>query len=209
MKSPVDVHALLAGPALAAEREFALACAARGGDRGARAELAEASLRLVALRLANLRVPARHADDAFQSGTLGLLAAIDHFDPDRGVRLATYAWPWITAGIRSGIPHEGGLGMAGAASMTLDRGTSDDVGLAVASLPAPLSDVVRLRFGLGEAAGGWRTRADVAARLGLTVAQVRWVEQQAFAKLRLCLARLGHRAPERATACTEGGTDPL
>ena len=45
-----------------------------------------------------------------QSGTLGLIAAVDRFDPDRGCRLATYAWPWITAAIRATVRADPPLG---------------------------------------------------------------------------------------------------
>lgn len=39
-------------------------------------------------------------DDLFQAGCLGLVKAIDHFDPDRGVRFSTYAVPVILGEIR-------------------------------------------------------------------------------------------------------------
>ncbi len=58
----------------------------------------------MALRAHHLGLRGEALDEAVQSGTLGLIAAVDRFDPDRGCRLATYAWPWITAAIRA-IPR--------------------------------------------------------------------------------------------------------
>src|SRR5688572_4857952 len=84
--------------------------AARAGDRHARDELVRESLRLVALRAHHLGLRGEDLDEAMQSGTLGLIAAVDRFDPDRGCRLATYAWPWITAAIRVRARTESPLG---------------------------------------------------------------------------------------------------
>lgn len=39
-------------------------------------------------------------DDLFQAGCLGLVKAVDHFDPDRGVKFSTYAVPVILGEIR-------------------------------------------------------------------------------------------------------------
>ncbi len=182
---------MLAAAPLARDRERELACAARTGDPEARSELIRRSLRLVAMRVRHLGIPAGDVDDALQAGTVGLIAAVDRFDPDRDVRLSTFAWPWITAAIRSTAarplptrppepppPHP--------------RGDLDSL---VARLPLRLAEVVRLRFRLGEPADNLRTHADVAARLNLSVAQVRRAEAQALGRLRDRLARLGDRDP--------------
>jgi RNA polymerase sigma-B factor len=70
------------------------------GDRRARAELAERMLPLVK-RIAN-RYRGRGVDleDLVQVGSIGLLKAIDRFDPKRGVRLSTYAHPNIAGEIK-------------------------------------------------------------------------------------------------------------
>lgn len=61
-------------------------------------------LRLVLKIAREYRVPA-HAElsDVVQDGTLGLLEAVRRFDPERGVRLFTYASWWIRAYILRGI----------------------------------------------------------------------------------------------------------
>ena len=100
---PALIATLLAEPPLDASEERRLALAAVRGDEEARAVLVRRSLRLVALRVRSLGAAGADADDAFQCGALGLLAAVARYDPDRGARLATFAWPWITAGVREGL----------------------------------------------------------------------------------------------------------
>jgi len=182
---------MLATTPLPRERERELARSARIGDVDARSELIRRSLRLVAMRVCHLGVPAGDIDDALQAGTVGLISAIDRFDPDRDVRLSTFAWPWITAAIRSTAarPIEA---PASEPSPPQPRGDLDSL---VARLPLRLAEVVRLRFRLGESADNLRTHADVAARLNLSVAQVRRAEAQALGRLRDRLARLGDRDP--------------
>lgn len=203
----MSLRALLAEAPASAERETSLARAVRAGDLDARDELVQMSLRLVALRVRHLGVRAVDIDDALQSGTLGLIAAVDRFDPDRGVRLATYAWPWITAAIRSGLTTgavDPGL-QPSVGAARLPETVRGDLDSLVALLPLRLAEVMRLRFRLGESDDVLRSHADVASRLNLTVAQVRWAEAQAMEQLRLRLVRLGHRAPGRWAA----GIDPL
>jgi RNA polymerase sigma factor (sigma-70 family) len=197
-------------PALSPERERALAQAVRRGDGGARDELVRASLRLVALRVLALNVPAADRDDAFQSGVVGLMAAIDRFDPDRGARLATYAWPWITAAIRSSVreqaaPPGGQADPEPVPDDPIDPDVRGDLGFLLAGLPTLVAEVMRLRFGFGDGTGELRSRATVAARLGLTASEVRTVEANTLASLRQGLARLGHRAPGPSAS----GADPL
>ncbi|HUQ00035.1 MAG TPA: sigma factor [Aeromicrobium sp.] len=192
MIQPLSLRELLAAPPLSADREQALARAARAGSRGARTELIQASLRLVALRVRHLRIAVGGVDDALQAGAVGLISAVDRFDPDRGVRLATYAWPWITAGIRSVPPARSVVGMDVPPPASGLCGDLDDV---VARLPSRLAVVVRLRFRLGEPPDALRTHANIAARLGLSVGQVRRAEAQALGQLRDRLATLGDRDP--------------
>lgn len=192
MVQPISLRELLATPALSADREHVLARAARAGDGAARTELIQSSLRLVALRVRHLGIAAGSVDDALQGGAVGLISAVDRFDPERGARLATYAWPWITAGIRSVVAARPDVAADAPASTPAVPYDLDDV---IARLPWRLAMVVRLRFGLGEPPEERRTYATVAARLGLSVGQVRRAEAQALGRLRDRLATLGDRDP--------------
>ena len=187
----LTLRGMLAAPPLSREREQELARAASAGSTAARGDLIRSSLRLVAMRVRHLGIPAEDIDDAVQAGTVGLIAAIDRFDPERGVRLATFAWPWITASIRSSLAPAPNP----AEQKPLPADVRYDLDTLISRLPIRLREVVQLRFRLGEPADVLRTHADVAARLGLTIAQVRWAEAQAIGRLRDRLARLGDRDP--------------
>ena len=187
----LTLRGILTTPPLSREREQALAASARAGNAEARGDLIRLSLRLVAMRVRHLGVPANDIDDALQAGTVGLIAAVDRFDPEHGVRLSTFAWPWITASIRSSMTRPPAPARP-EPPVSVPRGDLDTL---VARLPIRLAEVLRLRFRLGEPADVLRTHADVAARLGLTIAQVRRAEAQALGRLRDRLARLGDRDP--------------
>lgn len=78
---------------LSIEHERALITKARAGSACARDALVRGHMRLVIATVRKLR---RNADeDLIAEGVLGLLEALDRFDPSYDVRLATYAAPWI------------------------------------------------------------------------------------------------------------------
>jgi RNA polymerase sigma-32 factor len=80
----------------AEEHELAVRYRATG-DRDAAERLVTANLRLV-LKLAHeYQRTAHNLADLVQEGNIGLVLALDKYDPDRGVRLSTYASWWIRA----------------------------------------------------------------------------------------------------------------
>ena len=85
-------------PALTREEEQELARRYRAtGDREALFRLVTSNLMQVVRVALSFRRAARNLLDLVQEGNLGLLAAIDRFDPELGVRLPTYAAWWIRA----------------------------------------------------------------------------------------------------------------
>jgi RNA polymerase sigma-32 factor len=67
------------------------------GDREALFRLVTANLRLVVRVAYSFRRAARNMLDLVQEGNLGLLHAVERFDPELGVRLPTYAAWWVRA----------------------------------------------------------------------------------------------------------------
>uniref|UniRef100_A0A7C1F382 SigB/SigF/SigG family RNA polymerase sigma factor n=1 Tax=Ammonifex degensii TaxID=42838 RepID=A0A7C1F382_9THEO len=86
---------------LSCEEERELLRKARAGDASAREELVNANLKLVASVVQRfLGKGAAEFDDLFQVGCIGLIKAVDRFDPGYNVRFSTYAVPLIIGEIR-------------------------------------------------------------------------------------------------------------
>ena len=73
---------------------------ARQGDPAAREQLVSGNLRLVLSVVQKFAGRSENPDDLFQVGCIGLIKAIDHFDPAFDVRFSTYAVPMIVGEIR-------------------------------------------------------------------------------------------------------------
>jgi RNA polymerase sigma factor (sigma-70 family) len=91
---------------LTREEELELAGRARAGDEAAKQRLIEANLRLVvqiARRYVNRGLP---LPDLIEEGNLGLLRAVDKFEPDRGTRFSTYATWWIRQAVARALANQ-------------------------------------------------------------------------------------------------------
>ncbi len=95
------------GPLLTHAEELALARKKDAGDSRARARLIEANLRLVisiARRYQGNGVPLL---DLIQEGNIGLIRAVEKFDPSKGFKLSTYATWWIRQAVSRAISTQG------------------------------------------------------------------------------------------------------
>ena len=87
-------------PLLGAQEKEALFARIQKGDVGAREEYIKGNLRLVLSVIKRFSSSNENADDLFQIGCVGLIKAIDHFDPTLNVKFSTYAVPMIIGEIR-------------------------------------------------------------------------------------------------------------
>jgi RNA polymerase primary sigma factor len=139
--------------------EKKLSSRARAGDERAREKLIEKNLRLVvsvAKRYRNYGLP---FEDLIQEGNIGLIRAVDKFDPEKGYRFSTYATWWIRQAVGRAV---------------LDKGRT-------IRLPVHVGERVRR---VGRVAGElWvelgrePTEVEIVERLGWTAEQVRDVKR--------------------------------
>ena len=87
-------------PVLSEAEKSALIRAARTGDAQARQEMIRGNLRLVLSVVQKFSNRGENPDDLFQVGCIGLIKAIDNFDPALNVRFSTYGVPMIVGEIR-------------------------------------------------------------------------------------------------------------
>ncbi len=87
--------------------EVTLAARIKKGDEAARQQMIKANLRLVvkiAGDYARLGLPIL---DLISEGNIGLMKAVERFDPKKGGKLSTYAAWWIKQGIRRALANQG------------------------------------------------------------------------------------------------------
>ena len=87
-------------PLLKEEEKEALFARIKEGSEEAREEYIKGNLRLVLSVIKRFSGGNENADDLFQIGCVGLMKAVDNFDPGREVKFSTYAVPMILGEVR-------------------------------------------------------------------------------------------------------------
>ena len=93
-------------PLLTIEQEIDLAAKIKNGDKAARSLMIRSNLRLVvkiAHDYANLGLPLL---DLISEGNIGLMKAVERFDPAKGGKLSTYAAWWIKQSIKRALANQ-------------------------------------------------------------------------------------------------------
>ena len=100
---PSMIPRLMQRRLLVQDEERELARRAHLGDDAARRKLVESNMRLVYTVAKNYTSPTIPLEDLVQEGAIGLMNAIERFDPEKGFRFSTYATHWVRQAIGKSV----------------------------------------------------------------------------------------------------------
>ena len=202
-------------PPLTREREAELLARLEAGDEGARPELIEHNLRLVAYIARRFENTGVGIEDLISIGTIGLIKGVNTFRSDRNIKLATYASRCIEneilmhlrkiAGQKSEVSIDEPLGsdwdgnelllsdILGTDEDTVMRPLEEDVDrsllrAAVASLGEREREIVTLRYGLD--GRDELTQKEVADKMGISQSYISRLEKRIIARLKKEILRM-------------------
>ncbi len=193
------------------DKETEAQCFARlkKGDEGARATLIEHNLRLVAHIAKKYYSSGTSQDDLMSLGTIGLIKAIDSFQPEKGIKFATYAAKCLHNEILMYFRAQKKISQEISLSETIDTDRdgnpmtysdvictedtiaedvdlkikSDRVRFLIQTLLTPRErEIIVLRYGLNRRKP--LTQREIADRLGISRSYVSRIEKSAMEKIR-------------------------
>ena len=132
-------------PVLSESEKRQLLLQAHAGDAGARERMVEGNLRLVLSVVQRFAQRGENLDDLFQVGCIGLIKAIDNFDPAQPVRFSTYGVPMIIGEIRRFLRDNNALRVSRSLRDTAYRAMDEiagEAGLSRREVTAALESVV-------------------------------------------------------------------
>ena len=94
-------------PQLSQEEETELAKKALNGNKAAKDKLVTSNLRFVVKLAKQYQNLGLDLEDLISEGNLGLIEAVDHFNPDKGFRFLSYAVWWVRRAMLKAIEEKG------------------------------------------------------------------------------------------------------
>ncbi len=206
-------------PALTPDEEATLLGVFRTNAASVRRTLIEHNLRLVVYIARKFENTGADIEDLISIGTIGLIKAINTYDPDRKIKLATYASRCIeneilmhlrkTTNLRREVSLSEPLGsdsdgnellladILGTDPEEVSKPFEDDVDLsllrsALSHLTPRERMIISLRFGIGDSPGrstGEKTQKEVADLLGISQSYISRLEKRIIVRLRRELFR--------------------
>jgi RNA polymerase primary sigma factor len=147
------------GELLSHQQEVHLSRRTKAGDKRARQRLIEKNLRLVVSVAKKYRGYGLPFEDLIQEGNIGLMKAVEKYDPERGFRFSTYATWWIRQAVQRAVADKGRM----------------------VRVPAHMGEkirkMVRTQNQLSAELGRDPTDEEVAERLGSSADEVREVKE--------------------------------
>ena len=202
-------------PPLTREEELSYMRKMAGGDAAARATLIERYTCLVVYIARKFENTGIGIEDLISIGTIGLIKAVNSFDPEKNIKLATYASRCIENEILMVLRRTSRLKLEVSFDEPLNTdwdgnelllsdilGTEPDLVSreldsavekqmlceAVETLSKRERDIVRMRYGLG--GGGEHTQKEVADMLGISQSYISRLEKRIIGKLRTQIEKM-------------------
>lgn len=205
-------------PPLEAEEEAAcISCLGENGQDQAKSTLIEHNLRLVVYIAKKFDNTGIGVEDLISIGTIGLIKSINTFNPQKNIKLATYASRCIENEILMYLRRNSKTKMEVSIDEPLNvdwdgnelllsdiLGTDEDViyrdieaevehhllGKAIDKLSGRERMIVELRYGLGKGGGRELTQKEVADRLGISQSYISRLEKKIMRRLKKEMIRL-------------------
>ena len=195
-------------PPLTPQEEQQALCGLAAGEGAARDALITHNLRLVVYIAKKFESSTAGVEDMISIGTIGLIKAVNTFEPGKNIKLATYASRCIENELRMQLRHtrrEAGTvslqepletgadsGMLTLADVLPDLATMEEdcelrdaaaqLRQLVTALPEREQQILTLRYGLDGAVP--QTQQQIAAQFGISRSYVSRLEKHALARLR-------------------------
>ena len=202
-------------PPLTREEENSLVRKVHAGDRAARSTMIERNLRLVVYIARKFENTGISIEDLISIGTIGLIKAVNSFNPDKNIKLATYASRCIENEILMVLRKTSRLKLEVSFDEPLNTdwdgnelllsdilGTDSDLVSrdldsaiekemlynAIKTLNPREKNIVRLRYGLGQEKE--HTQKEVADMMGISQSYISRLEKRIIEKLKIELAKM-------------------